>query len=81
MGENEKPALLYAAFKGVTSAAELLIRNGADVNIVGQGGNTAIILASKGGKNNLTHRHINLCVLFTFEFRWFRSKFPYGRNL
>lgn len=31
---------------------ELLIRNGADVNIVGQDGHTAIILAAKGGENN-----------------------------
>lgn len=41
---------------GVTNAVELLIRSGADINILGQDGNTAIILAAKGGKR-IFHTH------------------------
>lgn len=41
----------YVDVDAVQNTAELLIQGGADVNIVGDRGNTALILASKRGEN------------------------------
>lgn len=38
-------------WKGFDTAAKLLIQNGADVNVVGEHGNTALIWAAANGKN------------------------------
>jgi ankyrin repeat protein len=49
---DETP-LMWAAGKGLTGIARLLIDNGADVNLPNADGNTALMLAAFGGHKNI----------------------------
>lgn len=48
MASNKKTSFLFSEFAKI---AEILIQKGADVNIAGQSGKTALILAAYRGKS------------------------------
>lgn len=50
---QKDPLNRSVSFVGYSEIAELLIQKGADVNLLGQDGNTALILASFRGNRNV----------------------------
>lgn len=49
MNDENESALTYVGEKGLEEMMELLIKNGADVNITNDNKNTALILAAENG--------------------------------
>lgn len=55
VNQGQNSALIFAIWEGMDNVAQLLIENGADVNIVGQDGVTALTLAAKNGKKDVSN--------------------------
>ena len=53
LADNGYTPLMYAAARGNAQMVELLIRNGADVTIMGKEGDTALELALKMGSTEV----------------------------
>lgn len=69
----------HISFSGFDKIAELLIENGADVNVVGDHGNTALVWAAYKGKKGL----LQICGFSTFIFYTTRihfMNFKYGKS-
>lgn len=54
---NNNSALILAIQACFEKTAELIVQNGANVNIVGDQGNTALILAAENGKQIDFYKH------------------------